>query len=97
MRLAPALLFAVLPLAIIFAVAIFQLTVALPEATRSRAETAASFQTLRDVSAVDQAVQDAERGQRGYLITGRETYLEPYDHAKDILRAACRATDTIRP
>jgi len=27
-------------------------------------------------------VQDAEIGQRGYLLTGRETYLEPYEHAR---------------
>ena len=87
MRLAPALLFAVLPLVFLVAVAIFQLTIALPEASLSRAETAASFQTLRDVSAVDEAVQDAERGQRGFLVTGRDSYLEPYDHAKEILPA----------
>jgi signal transduction histidine kinase len=27
-------------------------------------------------------VQDAEIGQRGYLLTGRESYLEPFEHAR---------------
>jgi signal transduction histidine kinase/CHASE3 domain sensor protein/ActR/RegA family two-component response regulator len=82
MRVVPALLFAGFPLLFLLALAVFQLTSAMPEAQRARAETRASFQTLRDVSAVDQAVQDAERGQRGFLITGRDVYLEPYEHAK---------------
>jgi signal transduction histidine kinase/CHASE3 domain sensor protein/ActR/RegA family two-component response regulator len=87
MRVVPALLFAVLPLGFLFALAIYQLTIAMPEAHRARAETAASFQTLRDVSAVDEAVQDAERGQRGFLITGRDIYLDPYNQAKANLPA----------
>jgi CHASE3 domain sensor protein len=35
--------------------------------------------------AVAEAIQNAERGQRGYLITGRENYLEPYNSAKERL------------
>jgi signal transduction histidine kinase len=30
-------------------------------------------------------IKDAELGQRGYLITGRDKYLAPYQHAADIL------------
>jgi signal transduction histidine kinase/ActR/RegA family two-component response regulator len=82
MRLAPAFLFAAFPLAFLLGVAVFQLSSAMPEARRARAETIASFHTLRDVSAVDEAVQDAERGQRGYLLTGRDIYLEPFNRAK---------------
>jgi signal transduction histidine kinase/ActR/RegA family two-component response regulator len=85
MRLAPALLFAAIPLTFLIAIAVFELTVAIPEAQLTRAQTTATFQTLRDVTAVDEAVQDAERGQRGYLITGREIYLEPYTHAEAVL------------
>jgi CHASE3 domain sensor protein len=87
MRLLPALLFAALPLGFLLATAIYQLTIAVPEARRTRAETIASFQALRNVSAVEEAVQDAERGQRGYLVTGRNIYLEPYEHARTALPA----------
>lgn len=31
------------------------------------------------------AVQDAETGQRGYLLTGDERYLEPYDRARGVI------------
>jgi signal transduction histidine kinase/ActR/RegA family two-component response regulator len=85
MRFAPALLFAAVPLTFLIAIAMFELTVAIPEAQLTRARTVATFQTLGDVTSVDEAVQDAERGQRGYLITDREIYLEPYNHAKAVL------------
>ena len=31
------------------------------------------------------AVQDAETGQRGYILTGNERYLEPYDRAMAVV------------
>ena len=34
---------------------------------------------------IDIASEDAERGQRGFLITGREVYLDPYSQAQKIL------------
>jgi signal transduction histidine kinase/ActR/RegA family two-component response regulator len=61
------------------------LTYAVPDARQARAETIAGFQSLRAVHAVDEAVQDAERGQRGFLLTGRDAYLEPYRTAKTAL------------
>jgi len=39
---------------------------------------------------VDEAIQDAERGQRGYLITGRDAYLDPYNSAKERLPQLAR-------
>ena len=81
-QLLPALLFAAIPLAFLVAVALYRFVDAAPEARRTRAETVASFQAMRAVGAVDQAVQDAERGQRGFLLTGRDAYLEPYTTAK---------------
>jgi signal transduction histidine kinase/ActR/RegA family two-component response regulator len=78
-QLLPALLFAAVPLVFLAAIAWFRFSIAEPEAQQAREETIASFQTLRAASAVDQAVQDAERGQRGFLLTlGRENYLGPY-------------------
>ena len=36
---------------------------------------------LRDLNTALSALQDAETGQRGYIITGEERYLEPYNKA----------------
>jgi CHASE3 domain sensor protein len=77
----PALLFAVIPITFLVIIAYFRFEIAVPAARQARADAIASFQTLRTIGAVDEAVQDAERGQRGYLLTGRETYLEPYTGA----------------
>ena len=81
----PALLFAVVPLLFIVGVVAFQLLKNVPEARIARANTLASFKTIRAANAVDEAIQDAERGQRGFLITGREAYLDPYTRAKERL------------
>ena len=81
----PALLFAVVPLLFIVCVVAFQLLKNVPEARIARANTLVSFKTIRTVNAVDEAIQDAERGQRGFLITGRKAYLEPYTRAKERL------------
>jgi signal transduction histidine kinase/ActR/RegA family two-component response regulator len=87
-QLLPALLFAAVPLVFLAAIAWYRFSVAEPEASRARAETIASFQVLRAAAAVDEAVQDAERGQRGFLLTlGRESYLEPYLDGKARLPA----------
>jgi signal transduction histidine kinase/CHASE3 domain sensor protein/ActR/RegA family two-component response regulator len=80
-----ALLFAAVPLLFIAGVVAFQMAVNVPNARIARANTLASFEIIRAANAIDQAVQDAERGQRGFLITGRDVYLEPYTTAKDRL------------
>jgi PAS domain S-box-containing protein len=56
-----------------------------PDARSARANTVLSFETIRAANAIDAAVQDAERGQRGFLITGQEVYLDPYTRAKERL------------
>jgi signal transduction histidine kinase/ActR/RegA family two-component response regulator len=81
LRLLPALIFAAVPLAFLIGLALFQLLYVLPDAREARSEVAEGFASLRAVTAVDHAVQDAERGQRGYLITERDTYLAPYTSA----------------
>jgi len=78
----PTLLFAGIPLVFIAAIVVFQLTKNVPDARRARANTVLSFETIRAANAIDAAVQDAERGQRGFLITGQEVYLDPYTKAK---------------
>jgi CHASE3 domain sensor protein len=81
----PALLFALIPLLFIGGIVWFQLAKNVPDARTARANILLSFNTIRAANAVDKAVQDAERGQRGFLITGREVYLEPYMKAKESL------------
>ncbi len=80
-----ALVLAAVPLVFIAGVSAFQLLINVPGARIARAHILTSLQTIRAADAIDQAIQDAERGQRGFLITGREAYLEPYTKAKESL------------
>ncbi|MGH7046697.1 MAG: CHASE3 domain-containing protein [Stellaceae bacterium] len=80
-----ALLLAAVPLLFIAGASAFQLLVNVPNARIARAHTLLSLDTIHAANAIDEAVQDAERGQRGFLITGSETYLEPYTRAKERL------------
>jgi signal transduction histidine kinase/CheY-like chemotaxis protein/CHASE3 domain sensor protein len=61
-------------------------TVASLQTTRSlRENNARVVQTHEIIVAIDllqSDVQDAETGQRGYLLTGNERYLEPYERAR---------------
>ncbi len=80
-----AALFVAIPLAFIAGVVIFQLAKNVPDARDARARTIQAFQSISTAKAVDEAIQDAERGQRGFLITGQEAYLGPYAEAKERL------------
>src|SRR6478752_4957139 len=55
-----------------------------PELEQSRLLVAHTFDVLRSAQALDSAVQDAERGQRGFLITGDESYLAPYQRGIEL-------------
>ena len=44
-----------------------------------------SYDTRLQIQSVFSLMQDAETGQRGYIITGNASFLEPYDHALDRL------------
>jgi signal transduction histidine kinase/ActR/RegA family two-component response regulator len=79
---APALLFAAVPLAFLAAIAFYQLFSNVPGARSAREDTKKTFLVVRTASALSEAIQDAERGQRGYLITGRDAYLDPYNSAR---------------
>ena len=41
-----------------------------------------SYRILDDLQKLLSALQDSETGQRGYLLTGEQSYLEPYEAAK---------------
>ena len=42
-----------------------------------------SYRVLTTAKDLAIALRDAERGQRGYLLTGRDEYLGPYNEARD--------------
>ena len=52
-----------------------------PDIAVSQDLVAHSFDVILAAQSLRSALQDAERGQRGYLLTGRLTYLQPYDAA----------------
>ena len=45
----------------------------------------ASVEVLGQLNSVLSTLKDAETGQRGYLLTGKESYLEPFTTAKGAL------------
>jgi CheY-like chemotaxis protein/signal transduction histidine kinase/CHASE3 domain sensor protein len=53
--------------------------------TASAASLTQSIQVLGRLEALLSTLKDAETGQRGFLLTGEESYLEPYTDAKDAL------------
>jgi PAS domain S-box-containing protein len=52
-----------------------------PSLATSRAWVAHTHEVIATAQALERAVQDAERGQRGYVIAGDDAYLEPYRRA----------------
>lgn len=56
-----------------------------------RAEVDRSYETRSQIQRVFSLLQDAETGQRGYVITGDERFLEPYDQATEQLDDQMRA------
>jgi CHASE3 domain sensor protein len=82
----------------------YQLFKNVPDARLAREDTKQTFLVVRSANAVAEAIQDAERGQRGYLITGRESYLEPYklyvprnasQQPRDVTALALTGTETV--
>ena len=70
-----------LPSAILVGIEIYHATAIVPEVARSHAAVAHTLQVIDTARALDQSIQDAERGQRGFIITGDARYLEPYTQA----------------
>ncbi|MGB7542047.1 MAG: CHASE3 domain-containing protein, partial [Burkholderiales bacterium] len=60
---------------VIFGAVSYRNTAELIEAIQMRART---HEILQNLDGVLSALQNAETGQRGYVITGEERYLEPY-------------------
>ena len=60
---------------VLIALATFEATVGTQQAS---ARTRSTMETLERLQALLSGLKDAETGQRGYLLTGAEPYLEPY-------------------
>lgn len=58
-----------------------------------RAAVQRSYDTRLKIQSVFSLMQDAETGQRGYIITGNVSFLEPYDHALGRLDSQMTALD----
>ncbi|TPI51517.1 response regulator [Mesorhizobium sp. B3-1-7] len=56
-----------------------------------------AFEAQQLLSGLLSLAQDAETGQRGYLLTGEKNYLLPYQHAVDALPALLRRIDEMFP
>jgi CheY-like chemotaxis protein/signal transduction histidine kinase/CHASE3 domain sensor protein len=53
--------------------------------TNARQLVVHSFDVVQQLQALDLAVRDAETGQRGFLLTGDEGYLQPYESAQAVI------------
>ncbi len=67
----------------------------LRSAIESQRAVGRSIDRLRAISKLLSIVQDAETGQRGFLITGDEQYLKPYDAALDKIIETRRRLNTL--
>ncbi|PWW00109.1 signal transduction histidine kinase [Hoeflea marina] len=77
---------------------ILSTTVAVYTTQLLRVSNASVVQTHKIIVAIDLLlldVQDAETGQRGYLLTGEEEYLEPYRRALSQVQNRLRAVDEL--
>jgi len=68
-------------IALLLAIAILALLLNLGTFAAARLDENRTAEALLRVETLYSAVKDAERGQRGYLLTGDEAYLEPYRRA----------------
>jgi methyl-accepting chemotaxis protein len=74
----PVLLIGVLPVVLLLGLIIYQILIAQRLAS-SRFMVVHTFEVVSAAQALDAAIQDAERAQRGFLLTGEESYLAPYE------------------
>ncbi|RWE21268.1 CHASE3 domain-containing protein, partial [Mesorhizobium sp.] len=56
-----------------------------------------SIETQQLLAGLLSLTQDAETGQRGYLLTGEKTYLQPYQHAVEALPGQLARIDQMLP
>jgi PAS domain S-box-containing protein len=69
------------PAAVLVGIETYHATTILPNLAHSRAAVAHTLQVIDAARTVDEAVQDAQRGEQGFIITGNSEYLEPYTNS----------------
>src|SRR5437870_5820329 len=67
-----------IPSVVLLGIEIFQIVRNVPELERSQERVAHTIDVMTATQALERAIQDTERGQRGFLITGDAKYLDPY-------------------
>ena len=67
-----------LPAVLVIGLEIYQLARNVPRLSESQALVDHTIEAMTTAQALGTALRDAERGQRGFLITGDEAYLDPY-------------------
>ena len=72
------LILVIVPSLVLLGIEIYNAFSIVPNLQRSQAEVAHNFEVIDAARGLDHAMQDAERGQRGFLITGDDEYLRPY-------------------
>jgi signal transduction histidine kinase/DNA-binding response OmpR family regulator/CHASE3 domain sensor protein len=63
----------------------------LDSATQSTQLTTHTMQVMQQVDTLMSSLKDAETGQRGFLLSGRESYLQPYENARASIPGQLRA------
>lgn len=71
----------VVPLLALIALQGYQTFIEAPGTAVSQQLVSHNFEVILTAQSLRSALQDAERGQRGYLLTGQPAYLEPYEAA----------------
>ena len=69
------------PAAVLVGIETYHATTILPDLAHSRTAVAHTLQVIDAARTVDEAVQDAQRGEQGFIITGNPEYLEPYTNS----------------
>ncbi len=59
------------PAAVLVGIETYHATTILPDLARSRAAVAHTLQVIDAARMLDEAIQDAQRGEQGFIITGR--------------------------
>ena len=73
-----ALVLILLPSLALVCVELYRAASIVPDLRAGQHLVAHTFEVIAAARGLDQAMQDAERGQRGFLITGDNAYLDPY-------------------
>src|SRR5215469_453391 len=72
------LLMVLLPSGLLVALEVYKAASIVPALEQSQARITHRFEVIAAAHTLDRAMQDAERGPRGFLITGDDVYLKPY-------------------